>query len=156
MDVISVYSYGIKNVISNSGTALTERQISLIWKFFSNPIICLDGDESGQNAAVRIAERLFPLINENDKIYFSIMPEGKDPDDYIKKNGKEALLKLLNEKEIIQTFLWNHYFRKIDQNNPYEISKFEKEIKRLSYSIKDETLKKYVLENFLEKINSLT
>ena len=156
MDVISVYSYGIKNVISNSGTALTERQISLIWKFFSNPIICLDGDESGQNAAVRIAERLFPLINENDKIYFSIMPEGKDPDDYIKKNGKEALLKLLNEKEIIQTFLWNHYFRKIDQNNPYEISKFEKEIKRLSYSIKDETLKKYVLENFLEKINGLT
>ena len=156
MDVISVYSSGIKNVISNSGTALTERQISLIWKFFSNPIICLDGDESGQNAAVRIAERLFPLINENDKIYFSIMPEGKDPDDYIKKNGKEALLKLLNEKEIIQTFLWNHYFRKIDQNNPYEISKFEKEIKRLSYSIKDETLKKYVLENFLEKINSLT
>ena len=156
MDVISVYSYGIKNVISNSGTALTERQISLIWKFFSNPIICLDGDESGQNAAVRIAERLFPLINENDKIYFSIMPEGKDPDDYIKKNGKEALLKLLNEKEIIQTFLWNHYFRKIDQNNPYEISKFEKEIKRLSYSIKDETLKKHVLENFLEKINSLT
>ena len=156
MDVISVYSSGIKNVISNSGTALTERQISLIWKFFSNPIICLDGDESGQNAAVRIAERLFPLINENDKIYFSIMPEGKDPDDYIKKNGKEALLKLLNEKEIIQTFLWNHYFRKIDQNNPYEISKFEKEIKRLSYSIKDETLKKHVLENFLEKINSLT
>ena len=156
MDVISVYSYGIKNVISNSGTALTERQISLIWKFFSNPIICLDGDESGQNAAVRIAERLFPLINENDKIYFSIMPEGKDPDDYIKKNGKEALLKLLNEKEIIQTFLWNHYFKKIDQNNPYEISKFEKEIKRLSYSIKDETLKKHVLENFLEKINSLT
>ncbi|MEC7169077.1 MAG: hypothetical protein VXV90_01440, partial [Pseudomonadota bacterium] len=48
------------------------------------------------------------------------------------------------------------YFRKIDQNNPYEISKFEKEIKRLSYSIKDETLKKHVLENFLEKINSLT
>ncbi len=156
MDVISVYSSGIKNVISNSGTALTERQISLIWKFFSNPIICLDGDESGQNAAVRIAERLFPLINENDKIYFSIMPEGKDPDDYIKKNGKEALIKLLNEKEIIQTFLWNHYIKKIDQNNPYEISKFEKEIKRLSYSIKDETLKKHVLENFLEKINNLT
>ena len=41
MDVVSVYASGIKNVIANSGTALTERQISLIWKFFSNPIICL-------------------------------------------------------------------------------------------------------------------
>ena len=67
MDVVSLYSSGIKNVISNSGTALTERQINLIWKFFINPIICLDGDESGQKAAFRIAERLFPLINKKIK-----------------------------------------------------------------------------------------
>jgi len=156
MDVVSVYSSGIRNVISNSGTALTERQISLIWKFFSNPIICLDGDQSGQNAALRIAERLFPLINDENKIYFSIMEDGKDPDDYIKKNGKDKFLAFLNNKQIIQTFIWNHYLSKININNPFEISKFEKEIKKLSYSIKDETLKKYVLEDFLEKIKKLT
>jgi DNA primase len=156
MDVLSVYKSGVKNVIANSGTALTERQISLIWKFFSNPIICLDGDESGQKAALRIAEKLFPLINEKNKIYFSIMPDGSDPDDYIKNNGKDGLLNLLKEKEIIQSFIWNHRLNKIDQNNPYEISKFEKEIKNLSYSIQDETLKKYVLEDFLEKIKKLT
>jgi len=156
MDVISVYSSGVKNVIANSGTALTERQISLIWKFFSNPIICLDGDESGQKAAFRIAEKFFPLINEKNKIFFSIMPEGTDPDDYIKKYGKDGLQNLLKEKQIIQSFVWNYHLRKIDQNNPYEISKFEKEIQKLSYSIQDETLKKYVLEDFLEKIRKLT
>ncbi len=156
MDVVSVYASGIKNVIANSGTALTERQISLVWKFFSNPIICLDGDESGQKAASRIAERLFPLINENNKIYFSIMPEGQDPDDYIKQGGKASMLKLLKKKEIIQSFIWNFYLSKIDKQNPYEISKFEKEIKKLSYRIQDETLKKYVLEDFLEKIKNLT
>ena len=156
MDVVSVYSSGIKNVIANSGTALTERQINLIWKFFSNPIICLDGDESGQKAALRIAERLFPLINEKNKIYFSIMPDEADPDDYVKQKGKEGLLNLLKEKEIIQSFIWNYHLNKIDQNNPYEISKFEKEIKSLSYSIQDETIKKYVLEDFLEKIKRLT
>ena len=156
MDVVSVYSSGIKNVIANSGTALTERQIDLIWKFFSNPIICLDGDESGQKAALRIAEKLFPLINEKNKIYFSIMPDGKDPDDYIKQNGKDGLLNLLKEKQIIQSYIWNYHLSKIDQNNPFEISKFEKEIKKLSYSIQDETLKKYVLEDFLEKIKKLT
>ena len=156
MDVVSVYSSGIKNVIANSGTSLTERQISLIWKFFSNPIICLDGDESGQKAALRIAEKLFSLINEKNKIYFSIMPDGTDPDDYIKQKGKDGLIKLLKEKEIIQSFIWNYHLRKIDQSNPYEISKFEKEIKSLSYSIQDETLKKYVLEDFLEKIKKLT
>ena len=156
MDVVSVYASGIKNVIANSGTALTERQINLIWKFFTNPIICLDGDESGQKAALRIAEKLFSSINENNKIYFSIMPEGKDPDDFIKKNGKEGLLNLLKEKEIIQSFIWNYHLGNVDQSNPYDVSKFEKEIKKLAYSIKDETLKKYVLEDFLEKIKKLT
>ncbi len=156
IDVVSVYSAGIKNVIANSGTALTERQIYLIWKFYNNPIICLDGDESGQKAALRIAEKLFPLINEKNKIYFSIMPDGKDPDDYIKQKGKDSFLELLKEKKIIQSFIWNYHLNKIDQTNPYEISKFEKEIKKLSYSIQDETLKKYVLEDFLEKIKRLT
>ena len=156
MDVVSLYASGIRNVISNSGTALTERQIDLIWKFFSNPIICLDGDPSGQNAALRIAEKLFPFINEKNKIFFSMIPDGKDPDEFIRENGKELFIKLLEKKEIIQDFLWNYYLSKINKNNPFEISKFEKEIKKLSYSIRDETLKKYVLEDFLEKLNRLT
>ena len=156
MDVASVYASGIKNVISNSGTAITERQISLIWKFFDDPIICLDGDESGQKAALRISEKLFPLINEKNKIYFSVIPDGKDPDDFIKQNGKDEFLKLLKKKEIIQSFIWNNKLSEIDQRDPYEISKFEKQIKNLSYSIQDETLKKYVLEDYLEKIKKLT
>ena len=156
MDVVSVYSTGIKNVIANSGTALTDRQINIIWKFFSNPIICLDGDQSGQNAASRIAEKLFPLINEENKIFFSVMPEGNDPDDYIKENGKEKFLSFLKEKKIIQTYIWDYYLNKIDQNNPFEVSKFEKEIKKLCYLIKDEILRKYVLEDFLDKIKKLT
>ena len=156
MDVVSLYSSGIKNVIANSGTALTDRQIDIIWKFFSNPIICLDGDQSGQNAALRIAEKLLPLINEEGKIYFSIMPEGKDPDDYIKENGKENFISFIKDKQIIQTYIWNYHLQKIDRNNPFEVSRFEKEIKKLCYLIKDETLKKYVLEDFLEKIKKLT
>ena len=90
MDVISLYSKGIKNVISNSGTALTESQINLIWKFFSDPIICLDGDTSGQQAAIRIAERLFTLINDENRIFFTILEQGKDPDDIVKEKGKEG------------------------------------------------------------------
>jgi len=156
MDVLSLYSTGIKNVISNSGTALTEIQIQLIWKFFSNPIICLDGDVSGQNAALRIAERLFYLINENNKIYFSILPNSKDPDDFIKKEGKEEFLKFLKSKKIIQSFIWDAYIKDVKKEDPFTISKFEKKIKTLCYTLKDETLKKYILEEFLEKIRNLT
>ena len=61
MDVVSLYASGIKNVIANSGTALTERQIDINLEVFSKPVICLDGDQSGQSAALRIAEKLLPF-----------------------------------------------------------------------------------------------
>ena len=156
MDVVSLYAAGINNTISNSGTALTDIQIELIWKFFSSPIICLDGDQSGQSAALRIAEKLLPLINENNKIYFSIMPKGEDPDDFIKKNGKDKFNEFLKSKKIIQSYIWDVYLSEVNINNPFEISKFEKKIKSLCYAIKDETLKKYILEDFLSKLKSLT
>ena len=135
---------------------MTDRQINIIWKFFSNPIICLDGDKSGQDAALRIAEKLFPMINDENKIHFSIMPEGHDPDDYVKQNGKEKFVSLLKEKKIIQDYIWDYHLKKINRNNPFEVSKFEKEIKKMCYLIQDETLKKYVLEDYLEKIKKLT
>jgi DNA primase len=156
MDVVSLYAAGVKNTISNSGTALTDNQIELIWKFFSSPIICLDGDQSGQSAALRIAEKLLPLINENNRIYFSIMPKGEDPDDFIKKNGKDKFNELLKSKKIIQSYIWDVYLSEVNTNNPFEVSMFEKKIKRLCYSIKDETLKKYILEDFLSKLKGLT
>jgi len=156
MDVVSLHASGIKNVISNSGTALTENQIELIWKFFSNPAVCLDGDQSGQSAALRIAEKLLPLINEDNKIYFSILPKGEDPDDYIKKNGKETFITFLKSKKIIQTYIWDSYLSEVNTYNPFEISKFEKKIKSICFSIKDETLRKYILEDFLTKIKNLT
>jgi len=156
MDVVSLYEKGIKNVISNSGTALTETQIELVWKFFSNPIICLDGDQSGQRAALRIAEKLLIQINENNKIHFSILPKGEDPDDFIKKNGKEKFIEFLKSKKIIQSYIWDSYLSEVNNNNPFEISKFEKKIKSVCYGIKDEVLKKYILEDFLEKLKNLT
>ena len=96
------------------------------------------------------------MINDENKIFFSIMPEGNDPDDYIKQNGKEKFLSLLKEKKIIQNYIWDYHLKKINRNNPFEVSKFEKEVKKMCYLIQDETLKKYVLEDFLEKIKKLT
>ena len=70
MDVVSLHKCDIGNVVANLGTAMTEKQIELVWRFFKNPVICLDGDISGQKAAIRVAERLFPLMKPDFNIYF--------------------------------------------------------------------------------------
>ena len=153
MDVISIYSSGIKNVVSNSGIALTENQINLIWKFFSDPIVCLDGDSSGQKkAALRIAESLLPFIKENNKISFVSLRNGIDPDDYIKEKGKDLFENFLKSKLSIQDFIWKIYSNDLDRNDPFAATKFEKKFKSLCRTIKDETLRKHILEFYLEKL----
>ena len=156
MDVVSIYSSGIKNVVANSGIALTENQINLIWKFFSYPIVCLDGDASGQKAALRIAENLLPFIKENSKIGFVTLSNGMDPDDYIKEKGKENFEKLIEKNLSIEEFIWRIYLQNLDRSDPFAITKFEKKFKNLCQSIKDQTLKKHILEHYLEKIRNLT
>ena len=83
------------------------------------------------------------------------MPENIDPDDY-ENTARRACLICLIEKKLFN-LSYGMPFKKIDQNNPYEISKFEKEIKKLSYSIKDEILKIRVRGlSWKIKINSFT
>ena len=156
MDVISTHSSGIKNVVSNSGTALTENQINLIWRFFSNPIICLDGDASGQSAALRIAENLLAFIKEDKKIGFVSLTDGMDPDDYIKEKGKVNFEQLVKSNVSIEEFIWNIHIKNLNRSDPFAVTKFEKNFRNLCQSIKDQTLKKYILENYLEKLRKLT
>ena len=156
MDVVNLHKFDIQNVVANLGTAMTERQLDLIWKFFKNPIICMDGDISGQKAAIRAAERLFPLMKPDFNIYFLTLPENLDPDSYINQKGKESFLKLVESKIEISNFIWNSYYDNIDKNNPYSLTLFEKKIKALCNDVKDRTLAKYFLDNFLRKINELT
>ena len=156
MDVINLHKFGIKNVVANLGTAMTERQIDLIWKFFKKPIVCLDGDISGQRAALRAAERLFPLIKPECSIYFLTLPENLDPDSYINQKGKESFIKFAESKTEIQNYIWNSYYQYVDKSNPHSLTLFEKKIKILCQEMKDRTLAKYFLENFIQRINELT
>ena len=156
MDVINLHKFGIQNVVANLGTALTERQADMAWRFFKNITICLDGDSSGQKAALRAAERLFPLIKPEHNIYFLTLPENLDPDSYINQKGKDSFLNISKEKKEISDFIWNAYYKEVDTNSPQALSMFEKKIKIICKEIKDKTLSKYFLENFTQRINDFT
>ena len=156
MDVINLHKFGIKNVVANLGTAITERQIAAISNYYKNLIICLDGDLSGRKAALRAAERLFPLIKSDLNIYFLTLPENLDPDSYINQEGKESFIKLAEGKIKIQEFIWNSYYNEVDINDPHSLTLFEKKIKSLCNEMQDKILAKYFLDNFIKKINYLT
>ena len=156
MDVVSLSSKGIENVVANLGTSLTDRQVTILNQFYDDIIICFDGDESGYKAALRAAENLIKELKPEKQISFLFLPDKEDPDSFVNKNGKDYFIEFTKEKKIsIHNFIFNHY-KDQTKNDPSSLAIFEKKIKAIAYSIKDEFIKKYVLEFFLDKISLLT
>jgi DNA primase len=156
MDVITLTKYGILNTVSNLGTALTERQVETAWRFFKHIIICFDGDKSGVDAAIRAADRLLSIIKANLKISFLFLPNNQDPDDFVSENGKEYFLSYVNRKISIYDLIWNHYYKNVDINQPSSLAQLDKILRDQSNKIKDDTIKKYTKEFFLNKLSQLT
>lgn len=99
MDCISLHQYGITNAVASLGTALTPGQGKLLRKYADTIIISYDADLAGQKATLRGLEI---LIDVGLEVRVLTIPKGKDPDEFIRVNGKEAFKKLLDDaKQLI-------------------------------------------------------
>ncbi len=135
---------------------MTPRQISTLDQFFDKIIICFDGDDSGYKAALRAAENSIIELKPEKKILFLFLPDKHDPDSYVSKFGKEKFLEYSNQNSIeIHKFIFNHYYNEVD-DDPSSKAIFEKKIKSIATTIKDEYIKKYVLDYYLEEISKLS
>lgn len=87
LDLIALYQFGITNVVASLGTAFTPEQSKLLSRFTKKVVINYDGDSAGIKAARRAIEELLP----NDfEIKVLVLPDGQDPDDFVRANGSEA------------------------------------------------------------------
>lgn len=114
MDLISLYSNSIKNVVATLGTAFTTEQLNLINRFTENIIFLYDGDKAGIKAAIRGA---IIAINKdfNPKIIY--LKDNLDPDDFINKYGFDEFMELKNKSKDLVNFLKNIIFSSIDLKN---------------------------------------
>lgn len=92
MDMISLYQAGFHNVVAALGTAFNQEHARTLKKFAEDIILLYDSDEAGTNATLRA----IPVLTSNGfRVRVTQVPNGKDPDDYIKENGAAAFSKLL-------------------------------------------------------------
>lgn len=106
MDVIALAAAGIEDAVAPMGTALTERQLGLLWRMVDTPILCFDGDAAGQRAAMRAITRALPLLQPGHSLGIVHLPAGLDPDDLIKQQGTQAMQTLLAEPATLLDTLW--------------------------------------------------
>lgn len=93
MDLVSLYRHGITNVAASLGTALTEQQCSLLKRYTENVVLAYDADSAGQKAALRGIELLRKAGIAAKVLHIS---DGKDPDEFITKNGPQAFRALVD------------------------------------------------------------
>lgn len=124
MDVISLYQSGIKNVGASLGTALTENQAKMLRRYTKNIVLSYDADNAGQAAALRGIDILF---KEGCKAKVLHVTDGKDPDEFVKKHGRDAFKNLVNKSLGFVDYKISILRKKYNLNNYDESIDFLKE-----------------------------
>ena len=124
MDVIRLYTIGIKNVVATMGTAITKEHADLIRKLSKNIILCFDGDKAGEKATIS-------ALNELEKLDLAPriirLEDNLDPDDYIVKKGEKAFLNHLNNSMLPLEFKLSVSKKDTDFSDYNQVSNYIKE-----------------------------
>jgi len=97
MDVISLFEKGIESVVSPLGTALTNQQLNLAWKYCSKPTIMFDGDNAGLRAAYKSALMSLEYISANKFLQFITLPNNQDPDSFVNTKSLDIFIQILKK-----------------------------------------------------------
>lgn len=144
MDVISLSNAGIKEAICSLGTALTKEQVNLIGKYTKNVIISYDGD----NAGIKATSKAFNLLNGYNANAL-MLPEGLDPDEFIKKYGAKDFIEQINNnlKDPYQ-FTYHNAFRGRNLSVSYDYE----EVKRDVFGFLKQTNSSSLVEKYLTQL----
>ena len=143
MDVIALDSGNFNGAIAPLGTAITEKQLQLMWRISPEPIIALDGDKAGLRAAYRLIDLSLPLLKTGKALRFSIMPEGKDPDDLIRNEGASLFKNLIDEAVPMVDLIWRRETEGKSFESPERRAGLDKSLSDAIALIKEKNLKNH-------------
>ncbi|MBB4660091.1 DNA primase [Parvularcula dongshanensis] len=153
MDVIAAAGVGYA-ATAPLGTALTEGQLTLLWRASDEPVLCFDGDRAGQAAAWRAAERALPLLTPGKSLRFAFLPEGMDPDDLIRRDGKAAFDGVVEKAQPLAEVLWTRHVESHARGTPEEAAAFKRAAWDLVRQIKDEDVNEAYAEFLRGKLGA--
>ncbi|OPL08251.1 MAG: hypothetical protein AVO33_01195 [delta proteobacterium ML8_F1] len=134
MDVIALGSHGIYNAVASLGTSLTEGHGRLLERYAREVVLVYDGDEAGIKATNRAIEVLGGF---NLKLKVLNLPEGMDPDDYLKMNSRESFLELSAKARDAIEYLLDYYARGLNFGVKSQLLEYIDRIKPVFQGIKD-------------------
>ena len=153
MDVVMLSEHGVNNAVAALGTAFSQNHINSMFKMRKKIIFCFDSDEAGLKAAWRALQISLKNVFDDRTVRFLFLPEGYDPDSYIKEHGQEEFRKKLERSMVLESFTFQYLKRGKKLDSPEDIRQIIFEIKKIIPAIRSETLKETLLQKFSAELN---
>ncbi len=154
MDVIACARAGVA-AVAPLGTALTEEQMELLWRFHPEPTLCFDGDRAGQQAAFRAMDRALPLLKPGRSFGFGRVTGGKDADDVLREQGAAALRTQMSQAVGFAETLFRREHDLEVLDTPERRAGFKARLRQAAASIADRDLQQAYREDLLQRFDAL-
>ncbi|OHV82467.1 DNA primase [Ensifer sp. LCM 4579] len=154
MDVIALHQAGIENAVAPLGTALTENQLDLLWKMTSQPVLCFDGDGAGIRAANRAVDLALPHLKPGRSVRFAVLPDGKDPDDLVRHEGRDPFDKVLANARSLADMVWLREVQGGSFDTPEKRAELEARLRQVTAVIADESVRRHYGQDMRDRLNA--
>ena len=151
MDVISVRQAGFSCAVASLGTATTQEQFKLMFRYTKKLICCYDGDSAGRAAAWHALETVTPVLSEDTEVSFVFLPAEDDPDSLVRSKGLGAFLKYLDDAQSYPEFLISHVASLFNLQDPNSRAAYFAEAMKLIRRVQVNALSEVCVEEFAKK-----
>ena len=107
MDVVALHEHGVRTAVATLGTAINNRQIESLFRVCKTLVFCFDGDAAGKKAAWRSLEECLASLKEGRLARFLFLPEGQDPDSYVREFGEDGFAALVDGAATLTGFMFD-------------------------------------------------
>ncbi len=146
MDVVALAQYGVDYSVASLGTSTTGDHLQLLFRQTNTVVCCYDGDRAGREAAWRALENALSYLKSGNILKFLFLPDGEDPDSYIRKNGKEAFEQLVQDAEPLSKYLFSNLLQQVDVGNNEGKAALEALALPLINKVPDESMQNQLLK----------
>lgn len=152
MDVLALVQQGVENVVGTLGTATTEQHLQLLFRYTDKVIFCFDGDNAGKKAAWRALTVALPKLTANKILSFVFLPEGEDPDTFIRQQGKDGFEKTVQQASTLSEFFIQHLSENLNVNIADHRAKLLHNANQLLQTMTDVELQRILCQELSQKV----
>ncbi|ENB2044305.1 DNA primase [Vibrio alginolyticus] len=146
MDVVALAQYGVDYSVASLGTSTTGDHLQVLFRQTSTVVCCYDGDRAGREAAWRAMENALPYLTDGRQLKFMFLPDGEDPDSYIRQNGKQAFEQQVFNAMPLSEFMFSSLTQQVDMSTKEGMAKLSTLAVPLIDKVPGGTLRLYLRE----------